>query len=177
MSYKMELNGNKIVDWEMDLYGATQEELNPYELLFTYGEYENGCQLTTPQLVKLSRKYPDVIYQIIKEDLDDDSPFHAEFANYVPKAPEPEPILDKEQREKIVRIMHQASIYFSCNCQERIFISSYDSAEPEPGESIETLGFLGWGEETEDEYEILYSEIDLDEDCFYEIKKIDPATV
>lgn len=176
MAYKMELNGKKVVDWEMDLYGATQEELNPYKLLFTDGEFEKGIQMTGLQLEKLSRKYPDIIYRIIKKDLAKDSPLHAEFANYVPVEETPAPALDEEQRKKIVRIIERASIYFSCNCQERIYISSYDSAEPEPGEDIETLGFLGWGEETEDEYEILYNEIDLDLDYFYETIKIDIAS-
>ena len=174
MSYKMELNGNKVVDWDMDLYGATQEELNPYKLLFTDAEFENGCTLTGPQLHKLSKKYPNIIYRIIKKDLAKDSPLHAEFANYVPKAVTPEPVMDTEQLTRLRNIAKRAHRYFSPSCQETIYLKPYDFyASPNPEENLK---FHGWGADTEADYEVYFNEVNVDEDCFYEITKIDFAS-
>lgn len=175
MEFDMELNGNKVVDWEMDLYGATEDELNPYNLLFTGGEFANGCSLTGVQLHKLSKKYPNVIYQIIKEDLSDDNPLHKEFANYVPVAETPEPAMDPEQLNRLRNIAKRAYSYFSPSCQETIYLQPYDwYASANPGENLK---FRGWGADTESDYEVYYNEVNVDEDYFQELKKIDFTSV
>lgn len=63
----MELNGKKVTEYLIDLSEFRgQPAPGPNEVLFCYAEYETGKALSDSQLVKLSKKYPEVIKQLIE---------------------------------------------------------------------------------------------------------------
>lgn len=76
---EMTLNGKKVADYETDCFGMDKNEIDPAEMLFTYAEFENGRELTDNQLDKLSKKYPEVLYNLLRDDIPKDSPIHARY--------------------------------------------------------------------------------------------------
>lgn len=79
---EIELNGRKVDDYQTDAFGITQEEIDNASLLFTYGVFENtDRELTDNQLIKLSKKYPSVLYILLYDLIAKDSPIHKKFAN------------------------------------------------------------------------------------------------
>ena len=81
MKYNMELNGKKITDWETDAFMVKAEDIDIDHWLFTFGEFENGRELTENQLDKLSKKYRNVLYDIFKYDIPKDSHYHEKYGN------------------------------------------------------------------------------------------------
>jgi hypothetical protein len=75
----LELDGKVIDDYGTEIQGVPAEELDPANLLFTYGSFTNGTELTSNQLSKLSDKYRNVLYLLIKDDLPDNSPHHLTY--------------------------------------------------------------------------------------------------
>jgi hypothetical protein len=75
----LELNGKVVTEYQTDIYGMSDEELDPADLLFNYAEFENGRELTDNQLIKLSKKYKHVLYLLVKDDLPEDSPHHVKY--------------------------------------------------------------------------------------------------
>ena len=79
----LELNGKQVVEVEIDCYGLSQEEIDSGKLLFTYAEFETGKPLTDNQLVRLSKKYPEVIYTLVADMMSPNSPSHAKYKKFV----------------------------------------------------------------------------------------------
>jgi hypothetical protein len=75
----LEFKGNLVTEYLIDIFGMDDDELDPTKLLFCHAEFESGKVLTDKQLVTLSKKYPEVIYLLIKDDLPEDSPIHANY--------------------------------------------------------------------------------------------------
>lgn len=85
--------------------------------------------------------------------------------------------MNTEQLNKLIRIVERSAIYVSPACEEGIRIDYQDTLEDldEDFCAPQDLKFYGTGEETGSGYEILYCEINLEEDKFYELKEVDTA--
>ena len=81
----LKFNGRTVTMYQIDLYGVPEEDLDPAHLYFTYAEFDD-CQktLTENQLLRLGRKYPEIIYLLIKDDLlPKDSLHHATYQHLI----------------------------------------------------------------------------------------------
>ena len=78
-----------------------------------------------------------------------------------------------DRNELLVKIVSRSAIYVPTDC-EGIRI---DYWETECEEGAEDLFLYGTGEESGENYQIGFNDIDLDKDLFYELKLVDPASL
>lgn len=79
--------------------------------------------------------------------------------------------------EKLIEIVGRSAVYVPADC-EGIRIDYYDTmGELAEDMDEDELCFYGTGEETGEQYQISYSEIDLENDLFYELKLVDVETI
>lgn len=76
--------------------------------------------------------------------------------------------------QKLISIVARSAVYIQ-EGSEGIRIDYYDTLdEMEENDLTEDeLGFYGTGEESGEQYKIMYKDIDLERDMFYELKVID----
>ena len=79
---------------------------------------------------------------------------------------------------KLINIVARSAVYIQEGC-EGIRIDYYDTLdEMEENDLTEDeLGFYGTGEESGEQYKIMYKDIDLDKDMFYELKVVDTYNI
>ena len=70
-----------------------------------------------------------------------------------------------EQERKVMELVSQAAIYVPFNC-EGIRIDYWDTDETEDGYEG---AFYGTGEESGEQYQVAFSEVNLQEDTFYKL--------
>ena len=75
---------------------------------------------------------------------------------------------------KLIHIVGRSAVYIQ-EGSEGIRVDYYDTLdEMEENDLTEDeLGFYGTGEESGEQYKIMYKDIDLERDMFYELKVID----
>lgn len=75
---------------------------------------------------------------------------------------------------KLINIVGRSAVYIQ-EGSEGIRVDYYDTLdEMEENDLTEDeLGFYGTGEESGEQYKIMYKDIDLERDMFYELKVID----
>ena len=75
---------------------------------------------------------------------------------------------------KLIHIVGRSAVYIQ-EGSEGIRVDYYDTLdEMEENDLTEDeLGFYGTGEESGEQYKIMYKDIDLEKDMFYELKVID----
>ena len=70
-----------------------------------------------------------------------------------------------EHEQKVMSVVSQAAIYVPASC-EGIRIDYWDTDESEDGYEG---SFFGTGEETGEQYQIAFSEVNFEEDMFYQL--------
>lgn len=75
--------------------------------------------------------------------------------------------------KKLINLVARSAVYIQQGC-EGIRIDYYDTLDELVDDMTEDeLGFYGTGEESGEQYKIQYSDINLAEDMFYELKLVD----
>ncbi len=77
----------------------------------------------------------------------------------------------------LIKLVAQSAVYCQPEC-ESIRIDYYDTLDELVDDMTEDeLSFYGTGEESGEQYQIAYADINLAEDMFYELKLVDIATL
>jgi hypothetical protein len=76
--------------------------------------------------------------------------------------------------KKLINLVARSAVYIQQGC-EGIRIDYYDTLDEIDENDLpeDELGFYGTGEESGEQYKIQYSDINLAEDVFYELKLVD----